>query len=201
MTSLAGGFRVACLYRKRITNRSWVIESWKIHELQARRRAARLTAPAIPAQNYLSRTGQRCRRLPPSRNRRKWIDPGAEPTADCAMADDRTTQRVSRQDGLQYRWPRTQFAQTANTARHSGEPQVLLSGGGSGAPPTAGTSRANEDDSFTGADSVGYRERQAPAPVTDQGCQKINSPPAFAEPSPASWIARPTPTLCPKRSR
>ena len=93
MTSLAGGFRVACLYRKRITNRSWVIESWKIHELQARRRAARLTAPAIPAQNYLSRTGQRCRRLPPSRNRRKWIDPGAEPTADCAMADDRTTQR------------------------------------------------------------------------------------------------------------
>ena len=53
MTSLAGGFRVACLYRKRITNRSWVIESWKIHELQARRRAARLTAPAIPAQNLL----------------------------------------------------------------------------------------------------------------------------------------------------
>lgn len=27
-----------------------------------------------------------------------------------------------------------------------------------------------------------YRERQAPAPVTDQGCQKINSPPPLRRP-------------------
>jgi len=49
-------------------------------------------------------------------------------------------------------FPFVRIATVANgTAAHLA---VRLSGGGSGAPPTAGTSRANEDDSFTGDDSV-----------------------------------------------